>query len=141
MDAIDKSLLLESTVRERVKPLFYTRLRLGEFDPPSMNPYTQLNLSVIESEKHRQLSVEAAAKSYVLLKNQKTILPFTKVVPKIAVSIIYKLMFKVLFNKRRQTWRIKEAKDRFHKSLRSRRGGDRIVDGFTTTYEISAYPQ
>jgi len=91
VDAIDKSLLLESTVRERVKPLFYTRLRLGEFDPPSMNPYTQLKLSVIESDKHRQLSVEAAAKSYVLLKNQKTILPFTKVVPKIAVSIIYKL--------------------------------------------------
>ena len=85
LDAIDKSLLLESTVRERVKPLFYTRLRLGEFDPPSMNPYTQLNLSVIESEKHRQLSVEAAAKSYVLLKNQKTILPFTKVIPKIAI--------------------------------------------------------
>lgn len=84
-EAISKSLLMESTVRERVKPLFYTRMRLGEFDPPSMNPYTQLNLTVIESDKHRQLAIEAAGKSYVLLKNTKDILPFTKRIPNIAV--------------------------------------------------------
>ena len=55
-------------VRDRVKPLFYTRMRLGEFDPPEMNPYSSVNLSVIQSEEHRNLSLMAAAKSLVLLK-------------------------------------------------------------------------
>ena len=36
-----KNLVNESTLRELVKPLFYTRMRLGEFDPPEMNPYTR----------------------------------------------------------------------------------------------------
>jgi hypothetical protein len=41
--AVDKTLLSEATMRERVKPLFNTRMRLGEFDPPSMNPYANLD--------------------------------------------------------------------------------------------------
>lgn len=43
-------------------------MRLGEFDPPEMNPYSSVNLSVIQSEEHRKLSLTAAAKSMVLLK-------------------------------------------------------------------------
>lgn len=86
MDALSKNLLSESTIRESVKPLFYTRMRLGEFDPPAMNPYNQLNSSVeVESDKHRQLAVEAALKSFVLLKRQEPFLPFSRIVPRIAV--------------------------------------------------------
>lgn len=67
--------LSEDLVRERVKPLFYTRMRLGEFDPPEMNPYARLNGNVAESPEHRLLAVEAAVKSFVLLKNQNSVLP------------------------------------------------------------------
>ncbi|XP_062594611.1 uncharacterized protein LOC134256035, partial [Saccostrea cucullata] len=67
-DAVKSGKLEESVVRDRVKPLFYTRMRLGEFDPPEMNPYSTVNLSVIQSEEHRNLSLTAAAKSMVLLK-------------------------------------------------------------------------
>lgn len=67
-DAVKSGKLEESVVRNRVKPLFYTRMRLGEFDPPEMNPYSSVNLSVIQSEEHRNLSLTAAAKSLVLLK-------------------------------------------------------------------------
>lgn len=67
-DAVKSGKLEESVVRDRVKPLFYTRMRLGEFDPPEMNPYSSVNLSVIQSEEHRKLSLTAAAKSLVLLK-------------------------------------------------------------------------
>lgn len=67
-DAVKSGKLEESVVRDRVKPLFYTRMRLGEFDPPEMNPYSSVNLSVIQSEEHRKLSLIAAAKSLVLLK-------------------------------------------------------------------------
>ncbi|CAB3982823.1 probable beta-D-xylosidase 5 [Paramuricea clavata] len=74
-EAVTEKLVNESTLRELVKPLFYTRMRLGEFDPPEMNPYTSLDLSVIQSKKHQLLSLEAAIKSFVLLKNEKDLLP------------------------------------------------------------------
>ena len=69
------------------KPLFYTRMRLGEFDPPGMNPYMKLNLSNVQSEAHRKLSVELATKSFVLLKNDENILPMKGGLNKIAVSL------------------------------------------------------
>ena len=69
------------------KPLFYTRMRLGEFDPPSMNPYLKLNLSNVQSEAHRNLSVELATKSFVLLKNAGNILPMKGGLNKVAVSL------------------------------------------------------
>lgn len=47
-------------------------MKLGEFDPPDKNPYTSLNLSVIQSQEHRDLSLKAALESMVLLKNNKT---------------------------------------------------------------------
>ncbi|NWS73760.1 XYL2 arabinofuranosidase, partial [Crotophaga sulcirostris] len=62
-------------LRDRVRPLFYTRMRLGEFDPPAMNPYSALDLSVVQSPEHRNLSLEAAVKSFVLLKNVRGTLP------------------------------------------------------------------
>ncbi|NXI47960.1 XYL2 arabinofuranosidase, partial [Galbula dea] len=62
-------------LRDRVRPLFYTRMRLGEFDPPAMNPYSTLNLSTVQSPEHRNLSLEAAVKSFVLLKNVQGTLP------------------------------------------------------------------
>ncbi|XP_069478717.1 uncharacterized protein [Ambystoma mexicanum] len=65
------------TVRARTRPLFYTRMRLGEFDPPDMNPYNALNLSLVQSEVHRNLSLEAAIQSFVLLKNVKDTLPLS----------------------------------------------------------------
>lgn len=75
-------------MRERVKPLFYTRMRLGEFDPPEMNPYLSYNLSVIQSPEHRALSVKAAMQTFVLLKNENRLLPIKKHFNKIAVSIV-----------------------------------------------------
>ncbi|NXL86243.1 XYL2 arabinofuranosidase, partial [Alectura lathami] len=63
------------TLRDRLRPLFYTRLRLGEFDPPAMNPYSALGLSAVQSPEHRNLSLEAAIKSFVLLKNEQGTLP------------------------------------------------------------------
>jgi beta-glucosidase len=77
------------TVREAVKPLFYTRMRLGLFDPESMNPFAQLDpAAVVQSAEHRQMSLEAAQRSYVLLKNDNHFLPFKtgRKFGKIAVS-------------------------------------------------------
>ncbi|XP_048239995.1 probable beta-D-xylosidase 5 [Haliotis rufescens] len=78
VDAINQGKLTEEKVRESVKPLFYTRMRLGEFDPPEMNPYSKLDLSVIESEAHQMLAIEAAMETFVLLKNEGDMLPLKK---------------------------------------------------------------
>ena len=78
-EAVKRGKVKESTVRDLVKPIFYARMRLGEFDPPEMNPYRQLDpAEVVESEAHRNLAVEAALKSFVLLKNDG-VLPLASV--------------------------------------------------------------
>lgn len=63
------------TLIERVKPLMYTRMRLGEFDPPEMNNYTNISMDVIQSDPHRQLAQESTVQSFILLKNQANFLP------------------------------------------------------------------
>ncbi|KAK6171512.1 hypothetical protein SNE40_019687 [Patella caerulea] len=73
--AVSEGKLQESKVREMMKPMWYTRMKLGEFDPPEMNPYKQLNLSVVQSQEHRQLAIKTAMKTFVLLKNENNFLP------------------------------------------------------------------
>ncbi|XP_041352563.1 probable beta-D-xylosidase 7 [Gigantopelta aegis] len=86
IDAIKQGILTEDVVRDRVKPLFYTRMRLGEFDPPDDNPYTKLDLSVVQSKAHQELALKAAMQSFVLLKNKNGFLPLKKTVyDKIAI--------------------------------------------------------
>lgn len=84
-DALAKGLVTEATIRESVKPLFYTRMKLGEFDPPHMNPYSSLNMSVVQSPAHRRLALKAALQTFVLLKNQHDILPLKRKFSKIAI--------------------------------------------------------
>ncbi|XP_066494787.1 uncharacterized protein [Tiliqua scincoides] len=63
------------TIKDRVRPLFRTRMRLGEFDPPAMNPYNLLGPANVQTEAHRQLALEAAIRTFVLLKNDRKTLP------------------------------------------------------------------
>ncbi|XP_033108330.1 probable beta-D-xylosidase 5 [Anneissia japonica] len=69
-DAVKLSLLAQEQVVELARPLFYTRMRLGEFDPVDMNPYSKLTDEIVETEEHQQLAIGAAVKSFVLLKNE-----------------------------------------------------------------------
>jgi beta-glucosidase len=62
------------------------RMLLGFFDNPTSNPYSKIPVSVIGSEKHKELALESARQSIVLLKNSKNTLPVnTKKVKSIAV--------------------------------------------------------
>ncbi|XP_002740189.1 uncharacterized protein LOC100375100 [Saccoglossus kowalevskii] len=83
--AVKQGNVTMKTVKARVSPLFYTRMRLGEFDPPEMNPYSKLDLSIIQSQEHQELSLKAAAKSFVLLKNENRFLPLKEKIDKLAV--------------------------------------------------------
>ena len=73
--AYDEGKINNQTLIERVKPLMYTRMRLGEFDPPEMNDYNKIQMDIIQSEPHRLLARLATLESFVLLKNQDNLLP------------------------------------------------------------------
>ena len=76
--AIDQGLVSEEKINQSVLRLLKTRIRLGMFDPPGLNPYESIPTGVINSEKHRALAYDAAVKSVVLLKNGNDILPLKK---------------------------------------------------------------
>lgn len=77
-EAVAKGNITKEMVKDRVRPLFYTRMRLGEFDPPEMNPYRFFGLDVVQSNEHRNLSLQAAIQSFVLLKNVQQTLPISR---------------------------------------------------------------
>lgn len=51
------------------------RIRLGLFDDPSLNPYNKISPAIVGSAKHKQLALESARQSIVLLKNENNALP------------------------------------------------------------------
>lgn len=62
------------------------RMMLGLFDDPAKNPYNALSPSIVGCEKHKNMALEAARQSLVLLKNEKNFLPINpKKVKSIAV--------------------------------------------------------
>lgn len=76
--ALEKGYLTEADLDTAVSRVFLARFRLGEFDPPEMNPYSQIDESKLDSREHRELSLEAARQSMVLLRNEGGLLPLSK---------------------------------------------------------------
>lgn len=84
VDAVKQGLITEAEVDDALRRLFYTRFRLGMFDPDSMVPYAQIPYSVNQSDKHDALALNAAEASIVMLKNNG-VLPLSSNVKTIAV--------------------------------------------------------
>ncbi|NMO97571.1 glycoside hydrolase family 3 protein [Paenibacillus lemnae] len=68
-DALEQGLLAESDLDHALRNTFRVRFRLGEFDPADRNPYSHVPESKLCAPEHAALSLEAARKSVVLLKN------------------------------------------------------------------------
>src|SRR5438309_4090947 len=83
--AVENRLLSPGDVDRAVKRLFEARFRLGMFDPPESVPWSKLTLADNDTPAHRQLALEAARKSIVLLKNERNTLPLKPSVKSIAV--------------------------------------------------------
>lgn len=77
-EAVEKGLVSEETIDTSVKRLFRTRIKLGMFDPEDMVPFNKIPYEVNDSEEHRQLALETARESIVLLKNEESFLPLKK---------------------------------------------------------------
>lgn len=74
--AIEKKLVTEQEITESVVSLYTTRVRLGMFE--ENNEFNTIPYEAIDCEEHRLLSLEAARKSIVLLKNDNCFLPLNK---------------------------------------------------------------
>jgi beta-glucosidase len=83
--AVEKKLLTEAEIDVAVKRLFTARFKLGMFDPPEKVKYANIPYSVVDNKEHKQLSLDAARKSIVLLKNENNTLPLKKNVGTVAV--------------------------------------------------------
>lgn len=84
-DAVAKNLITEEEIDVAVKRLFTARFKLGMFDPEEKVKYAQIPYSVVDSKEHRELALESARKSIVLLKNENKTLPLKKDIGTIAV--------------------------------------------------------
>ena len=83
--AVKKGLITEEEIDVSVKRLFTARFKLGMFDPPEMVPYAQIPYAVNDCEAHRELALEAARESVVLLKNENDFLPLSRNIKSITV--------------------------------------------------------
>src|SRR5580692_10482539 len=83
--AVAENLVSEAEIDTAVARLFTARMRLGMFDPPSAVPFNSIPYSEVDSAAHRELALEAARESIVLLKNRNGTLPFKPSIRKLAV--------------------------------------------------------
>jgi beta-glucosidase len=84
--ALVDGLLTTKDIDSAVSHILAIRFRLGDFDPPGLNPYEKITPAVIDDAAHQQLSRKAADEAMVLLKNGHQALPLNPVsTKKIAV--------------------------------------------------------
>jgi beta-glucosidase len=84
--ALKEGYLTEQDIDQAVSRLFLARFKLGEFVPPERVPYSKIPVKKLDCPEHRELALEAARESIVLLKNDADMLPLdASSVNKIAV--------------------------------------------------------
>lgn len=73
--AVKEGYLTEANLDNALRHVLAARLRLGEFDPPEMVPFSKIPASDIDSPAHRDLALRMARESIVLLNNRNHFLP------------------------------------------------------------------
>jgi beta-glucosidase len=85
VDAVAQGMVDEAVVDSATYRLLLARFKLGMFDPPEMVPYAQIPVDGIDSDEHKDLALQMARESMVLLKNENNLLPLSKQIGKVAV--------------------------------------------------------
>jgi beta-glucosidase len=83
--AVRHGLLPESVLDRALTRLFTARIKLGMFDPAANNIYSKIPASQYDTPAHREVSLQMAKESLVLLKNSGNLLPLKKAPGVIAV--------------------------------------------------------
>ena len=84
-EAVEKGLVTESKIDERLTRLIEGRIRLGDFDPDSVAQWNAIPMSVVDCDAHRQLSLDMARQTMTLLHNRNQALPLSKNIDKVVV--------------------------------------------------------
>jgi beta-glucosidase len=74
-DAVPKGYVSEAVLDEALTRLFTARYQLGEWRGATEDAYAHLGMDQVDSPAHRQLALQAAIESMVLLKNERDTLP------------------------------------------------------------------
>lgn len=77
-EAVRRGLITEEEVDKHVVRLLEGRFDLGEMDDPSLVSWSKIPASVMDSKTHRQLALDMARQTIVLLQNKQDILPLAK---------------------------------------------------------------
>ena len=75
-EAVKNGQITEAQIDVSLKRLLQGRFELGDFDPDELVEWTKIPLSTVASKEHKQLAVDVAQESIVLLKNNR-ILPLS----------------------------------------------------------------
>ncbi|GAA1120824.1 glycoside hydrolase family 3 C-terminal domain-containing protein [Kribbella jejuensis] len=75
--ALDRGLITAEDIDAAARRVLAIRLRLGEFDPPELDPYRELEPELVNCPAHRRLAQDAARESIVLLKHDSRLLPLS----------------------------------------------------------------
>ena len=84
-EAVRRGYITEAEVDKHVIRLLEGRFDLGEMDDPGLVEWSKIPYSIMDSKQHRQLSLDMARQTIVLLQNNNNILPLKKNAEKIAV--------------------------------------------------------
>ncbi|MGC9261529.1 MAG: glycoside hydrolase family 3 C-terminal domain-containing protein, partial [Phycisphaerae bacterium] len=76
--AVGDELVSEADISRAITRLLTVRVLFGEFDSPESVPYNTISFDVVDSPAHRELALDAARQSIVLLKNDNNFLPLQK---------------------------------------------------------------
>ncbi|MDR1610745.1 MAG: glycoside hydrolase family 3 C-terminal domain-containing protein [Candidatus Symbiothrix sp.] len=75
LNAYRQKMVSDADIDSAAYRVLRARMRLGLFDRPGHNPYDQLPPSTVGAPEHKELALEAARQSIVLLKNKNNTLP------------------------------------------------------------------
>ena len=84
-EAVKRGLLTEDEVNKRVIRLLEGRFDLGEMDSPDLVEWSKIPASKLSCKEHRDLALQMARQTIVLLQNGNNVLPLKKNAEKIAV--------------------------------------------------------
>ena len=84
-EAVQRGLIREEEVDKHVIRLLEGRFDLGEMDDPALVEWSKIPYSKMDSKEHRQIALDMARQTIVLLQNKGNVLPLKKNAEKIAV--------------------------------------------------------
>ncbi len=85
LESVRQGRVSESVIDQSLRRLLEARFRLGDFDDPSLVPWTKIPDDSLCSPHHSALALEAARKSIVLLQNRNGILPLPESTERLCV--------------------------------------------------------